>query len=908
MGRLEEALSHYTEALPLRRQFDNILAVAQSLTSIGMVYARLGEPQKALEYYEQALPLARTGGDLRQEAFALKNLGWLYAQNGDYRQSAGYAERALQLLREAGDRQGEADALNLSGVSWDHLGESGKAFDFLRQSLAVWREVGNRYGEGQALHNLGVQYSNLFELDLAQDNYLQSLAIWRAIGNKSEEANTLNALGLLFRQNREVDKSRENYEQALAIYRRQGDRRGQALVLNNLGFNRLSERDAAQAHVNFGAALSLAREIGNRETEAISKYGMALARIEQGDNSKAEQDLSDSLRLSRAASFPALETGVLYEMARIAQAAGEYEKSQRLYTETIQAKEAWLTRLSRQTFNVSVFRDQFNVYSDYADLLIRMSRLYPGKGFEAQAFEISERGRARRLLDLLAESNVDVRQGAPADLLDRERSLRWQISAKENLRQQGAGAPRAEAQQAKAELEIHDLIAQYREAQGRIRESSPGYAALTRPTPLRLPEIQKLLDNDTVLLEYLLKKDRSMLWAVTQNSISYFDLPRQGEIETATQRVFELLRAARPSFQPDETPQRKSQRLARVSADYAAASAALSRMLLGPAAAQLGNKRLVIVPDGVLSYLPFNALPAPSAAKAPGAQPAPPLIARHEVVSAPSATVLTVLRQQQQGRAPASKSIAILADPVFSRQDARLAAGLGAVAKPGAGDQNPPPGSPPKSEMARFSPLDRSAIENDFHGFQRLRFSREEAEAIASFAPPDRRLLALDFDANLKTASHETLDQYRIVHFATHGLINAKNPELSGLVLSLYDPEGKEQDGFLRLFEIYNLRLNADLVVMSGCKTALGKEIRGEGLVGLTCGFMYAGAPRVVASLWSVDDQATARLMKRFYQKMLGEGATAAAALRAAQIEMWKEQPRAAPYAWAAFTLQGEWR
>jgi CHAT domain-containing protein len=186
-----------------------------------------------------------------------------------------------------------------------------------------------------------------------------------------------------------------------------------------------------------------------------------------------------------------------------------------------------------------------------------------------------------------------------------------------------------------------------------------------------------------------------------------------------------------------------------------------------------------------------------------------------------------------------------------------------------------------------------------------LRFSRQEAEGITALAPEEKSLKAIDFKANKPTATSVDLSQYRIVHFATHGLLNSQHPELSGIVLSLVDEQGQPQDGFLRLHEVYNLKLGADLVVLSACQTALGKEVKGEGLVGLTRGFMYAGAARVVASLWSVDDKATAELMKRFYQGVLGEGQRPVAALRAAQMAMWKAKK--APYYWAAFVLQGEW-
>ena len=169
-------------------------------------------------------------------------------------------------------------------------------------------------------------------------------------------------------------------------------------------------------------------------------------------------------------------------------------------------------------------------------------------------------------------------------------------------------------------------------------------------------------------------------------------------------------------------------------------------------------------------------------------------------------------------------------------------------------------------------------------------------------------MVALDFKASVQTATDPELAHYRIIHFATHGLLNSEHPELSGLVLSLVDQQGRPQDGFLQLQDIYNLNLPADLVVLSACETALGKEIRGEGLMGMTRGFMYAGASRVIASLWKVDDVATAALMERLYHGMLTEGLQPAAALRQSQIEMWKQKRWDSPYYWAAFVIQGEWR
>ena len=251
----------------------------------------------------------------------------------------------------------------------------------------------------------------------------------------------------------------------------------------------------------------------------------------------------------------------------------------------------------------------------------------------------------------------------------------------------------------------------------------------------------------------------------------------------------------------------------------------------------------------------------------------------------------------------ATNKVVVLADPVFSRDDPRVKSKLKSSQVEARNGREKNVGN---SWLP--SDVERSASDLNLAGFDRLPVSRREAESIAALVPKAQSLKALDFAASRATANGPELSHYQIVHFATHSLLNNQHPELSGIVLSLVDEQGEPQDGFLRLHEIYNLKLNADLVVLSSCQTALGKQIKGEGLVGLTRGFMYAGAPRVVASLWKVSDTATAELMRRFYENMLNAKLRPAAALRVAQVSLLKEKQWAAPYYWAGFVLQGEWR
>ena len=422
---------------------------------------------------------------------------------------------------------------------------------------------------------------------------------------------------------------------------------------------------------------------------------------------------------------------------------------------------------------------------------------------------------------------------------------------------------------AELEAEIRQLTAQYQGVEAKILAASPRYAAFAQPEPLTLRRLQReFLDADTLLLEYAVGEDRSFLWAVTRTTFRTFELPGRSPMEILARRIYENISAR--TVGPSE------------SADDAVRE--LSRLLLGPVAAELGTQRLVVVTSGAIEYVPFGVLSSPS-------RPAEPLVASNEIVNLPSASTIAFLRGGRRDKNRPSKLLAVLADPVFSANDPRLNNSKVASSVGGGG-----------AERSRsLSGFEQLALE-------RLTFTRREAEDILALVPRTASFSALDFDASRSTVTNGALNGYRFVHIASHGLVNSLHPELSSIVLSLVDRSGHPENGFLQSTDIYNLKLNAELVVLSACQTALGKEVRGEGLVGLTRAFMYAGVPSVLASLWTVPDRSTAELMTRFYRGMLVGKMPPAAALREAQVSMWKESRWSRPYYWAAFILQGEWR
>jgi tetratricopeptide (TPR) repeat protein len=916
LGEKRMALDHYNQALPLRRAVGDRGGEAATLNNIGIVYDSLGEKQKALDYYNQALPLRRAAGDRSGEAATFVCMGRVYDSLGEAQKALDYYNQALPIMREAGDRRSEAITLNNIGLAHDSLGEKQKAFDYYNQALPIRREVGDRSGEATTLTNIGRIYDSLGETQKALDYYNQALPLRRAVGDRSGEAATLNNIGGAYQLLGDMPKALDYYNQSLILRKAVGDRSGEATTLNNIGhlYDSLGEMQKALEHYNL--ALPLVREVGERAAEAALLKNIGQVYNSLGDKQKALEHTDRSLQLLRAVNDRVRQPSVLYNLARIQRELGNPNEARSHFETLLQIVESLRSNVHIRELRDSYFSGAQKYYESYIGLLMDLHKQQPSAGFDAAALNASERARARSLLELLAEARADIRYGIDKSLLERERSLQQLLNHKSGRRIRLLSGKHLPEQADAVTKEIEALATELQNVEAQIRAANPRYNTLTQPKPLTYEEVQQQLDPDTLLLEYSLGSERSFLWAVTQTAINSFELPKRGEIESAARTVYALL-TAHNRREKGETPGTWQKRIIEARAKYAKAAPELSRMLLGPVARQLNKKRLLIVADGALQYLPFGALPVPErrgdgatgrrgddflfrlVSPSPRRPVAPtPLIVEHEIVNLPSVSAIAALRRELAGRKIAPLSVAVLGDPVFSIDDPRVN-----LAKERRGSRASVAYKPTGDIEKALRDVDETE-----RGLSPLPFTRQEATSIIKLLPQHQGFLALDFKASKATATSSELSQYRIVHFATHGLLDSTRPELSGIVLSLVDERGTPQDGFLQLHEIYNLNLPAELVVLSSCRTGLGKEIRGEGMVGLTRGFMYAGAARLVTSLWKVDDEATAELMKRFYTKMLLEGERPAAALRAAQIEMWRQKDWQTPFYWAAFSFQGEWK
>jgi tetratricopeptide (TPR) repeat protein len=912
LGEMQKALEKFTEYLSITRVTGNRRWESAALHNIGSIYREWGEMQKSLEKFNESLSISRDIGDREGEAGTLREIGAVYWSLGDMQRALEKFNDALPILQAVGNRSGEASTLNNIGVAYAILGEMQKALEKFNEAMKIRRVLGDRNGEVIIINNIGGIYQKLGDLRTGLDKWNEALTICREIGDRIGEAYALKNIGGTYRSLGEMRKALEKFNDALSILQTVGDRRQEAITLSDIGEVYQSLGETQKALEMYNEALRISRSVGNRDGEAAALKNIGLVNQSLGERQKALENFNEALSIRRAVGNIYGEADTMLGIARLEEEQGNLTLAHQAIERAIAIVESVRANVGLQQLRTSYMASRQKYYESYIDILMKQHRENPSAGFDAAAFAISERSRARSMLDLLMESRINIRQGVDSSLLERERSLQRLLNAKAAAQFALLSGKHTPAQAEAVAKDIASITTEYEELKAQIRKRSPRYADLTQPQPLGLAEIQRqVLDSDTLLLEYSLGDDASYLFVVSPTSITIHRLPNLAELEVATRRVRDLLTAPQP--QPGDTEAKYQARIKEARENYWPRAAELSRMLLGPAASQLGGKRLLIVADGPLQYLPFGALPAPetegqrdketrgqgdrgtrrqgkSPLPTPHSPPPVPLIVDHEIVHLPSASTLAVLRRDLDGRQPAAKTVAVLADPVFSADDARVKSGA-------------------KAQTGEEAPPDLTRAISDVRGeLSRLLLTRDEAEAILSVAPRTDGFGALDFRANRTTATSDELSRYRIVHFATHGLLNSEHPELSGVVLSLVDERGQPQDGFLRLHEIFNLRLPAELVVLSACQTGLGKEVKGEGLVGLTRGFMYAGAARVVASLWQVNDAATAELMKRFYRRMLKDGMRPAAALRAAQIEMWKKPQWQSPFYWGGFALQGEWK
>jgi CHAT domain-containing protein/tetratricopeptide (TPR) repeat protein len=872
-GDPQRALAMFEEALDGERRTQDVRNEAKTLNNMGTVLMDLGQMHRAIAAYQEALAKADPQ-EVAPRATRMSNLGAAYGNIGDVPKAKEYLTRALDLRRSIGDKRGQAATLYVLGNVSQEIGELQQALEYLGQSLELRRATGDRPGEASSLQGLGSCYAKLGEPQVALEYFSQSRKIRREIGNREEEADSLMHISAIHGQLRQRSLAIEYGVEALRLTQEVGNPRVEGEAFASLGELYLDFGEPVKALDHFERAIPLSRRSSEVTAEAKATGGIGSAQIDLGHAAEAIDALRRALVLASRTGNKLEEIEFEYRLGRAHAQLGALAEARVALERAVAAADGVRSRVAGADFRAHYFATVRRTHELLIDTLMRLDSAEPGKGFRGKAFEVAERSRARGLLELLTESRADLRESIESPLMDQERTLEAALAAKTDYAMRIAKLTPGEVELAAAQRELDSLTIAFREVEAEIRAKSPKYAALTQPSTLTVDDIQRsLLDSDTVLLEYALGQERSYVWSITQDTFEARVLPARSVIEAAVRRGYRQL------SEHDPGNVGSSER----------SLIELGALLIGTLGNAVAARRIVVVADGSLEYLPFGVLPARLGV---------PLLLEHEIVTLPSASTLAELRREGAQHRAATKIAAVIADPVFDKADPRVRykASLGA----GALDSDRP--------TSTTVDIRRSAMEAGIGRLERLQFSRREADVIRELLPASERFSALDFDASRETLLSSALGDYRMVHIATHGLINSRHPELSGLVLSLVDRQGRTQNGFVQGYELYKLRLGADLVVLSACQTALGEQIRGEGLISLTRPFMYAGVPRIVASLWQVPDRATAELMTRFYRGVIGNRLSPAAALREAQLGLRKIRRWSHPYFWAGFTLQGDWR
>ncbi|MGA9773812.1 MAG: CHAT domain-containing tetratricopeptide repeat protein [Blastocatellia bacterium] len=886
----ERAREPLNSALALSRELNDRQSEAMALNDLGTLEDIRGNSEKALKLYEGAMTIWKEIGDQAGQAETLLNLGYTIGNEGYTVQSEDYYNQALTIWRTEKNRFKEALTLTAIGTAHAVQGRYETALNLQREAEQLLEVMGNRGGRAAALNSSGSIYLSLDDQEKALACYEQAKKLFQDCGNKHYEGITLGYIGQIYHRKKEFEKALEYYDQRLSLSREIKDHRMETFTMLGLAEILFESGPKERVLELYNNALSLSEKFGDRRATARTFDGLGNFYEAAGHQTEALRHYGRALMLFREIEDRNSEIRVLYGIGRVERDLGKLESARTHVKDCLDMIESLRANVLSHQLRSSYLAKVSELYELYVDILMRLHQKNPSKGLDAVAFNTSERVRARSFLDMLIEAQIDIRQGVDQKLLESEQGLLRQFNR------------RLQDYQRQPERQITpDIEASFRRDQRKLEEqldrvrsdiklNSPSYAEMTQPAPLNMQEIRsRILDADTILLEFLLGDQCSYLWVVTKKRFFTFKLPPRRDIARDVWQLYELLAPGDLLVDTDADRARASVSKSLESL-YSVTASRLSKSLLGQAAPLLKNKRLLIVADKDMQYLNFGALPAPGLSDGENDSNRP-LFINHEVINLPSASSFAVQRQEIQNRTSAPKTLAVLADPVFRADDIR-------VAQSHRGEFN--------ANLIEHEVRDQVIKLRSGSLYQRLAGSWKEAQTILQYVSEGDYLEAVGFDASLETATSEKLKDYRIIHFATHGILNNFHPQLSSLVLSLVDQDGKEKDGFLQLHHVQNLKLRADLVVLSGCQTALGKNLRAEGLVGLSRGFMQAGAATVVASLWKIEDNASVRLMDLFYRGILKEHLRPAAALREAQKVMFEEG--CPPSQWAAFIIQGEWK
>jgi len=844
LGNSDEAIEFLKQSLAIWQKVGRPYEEVSALQRLGSAYQRKQDYKSQMQVFTEALTLAEASGDLTQQGRALSGLGASHYYLGRPGEAREIWEKALELVRQGDGAKTEVLIENNLAVLYHNQGQFQRALELYTRLVqkAAPKDVGLMRA------NMGSLYAELGNPQEALENFKLARDTYHAAGDLENEVNVLVGMGLVRQQMKDFQAALAEYEQARQVLPEAWS------VIRSIGMVQIDLGKPGEALPLLQKALEIATTTGDRSKVVATQLNLGSAYAKLGRKDLAAESLKQAIELGEEIGNQRSVSDALLQRAELRRDEGRLEEALADIQGAVAGVESARRNIPGDQLRIGFFAAKRTYYDLEIDLLMALDRAHPGK-YASQALEVSERARARGLLDLLAEGRIDVSQGLAPELRRREEDLSFKVSnAQIQLR---SGSVKPEQIQSLQE-ELHQLDRQREQLDLDIRAVNRRYADVRYPIPLKLDQIQRLvLDDRTALLEYALGEERSTLFVVTRQGIGTYDLPAASGITKQVERLRKVL-------ERDSLLGRQ---------DYLDLAFQLYRDLLQPASAVLAGKpNLLIVADGALSYIPFEALlTEPTGGRS--YRDLPYLLRQHSIAYVPSASVLAGLREPRQEPVPADRKQVVAFAP-FAGPGSTTAT-RGAATKPN-----------PAASRWSFEPLPASL---------------REISEIASLYP-GASLKFVGSEANEDSVTHNpAVVGARRLHFATHAKIDEDSPERSALVLS----ERPGEDGLLEVAEIFNLKLSADLAVLSACETALGKAVTGEGLVGLSRAFFYAGVPSLVVSLWNVVDGSTPDLMLDFY-KNLDRAQDKAKALQTAKLSMIAKGNYAHPSYWAPFILLGE--
>lgn len=849
----------------------------------------LGDYNASIRAAEKAIAFYKQTGDDYWQGILLGNVAYTYREIGDTEHALECSEQALAIARRLHDDFGVA--FNLEALGTVHLarGELEQAFELYYEALDATRLQPYPAVEAAIWSGLGDLYTQLNDDTRAEESYQKALPLAESAQDAAGDLKIISSLGELYvRQRRPKDALtilRDGFERAKKL----GLAREKSELLTAIAQNEAQLGDKQAAAKDFQSSVDAAAQIGNRDAEAGALLHFGDFESQYGDASRARSCYQKAFELWTAESNRAQSATALASLARLDSTSGDLVKAREEIESALGFFEASRSTLASRDLRTSFFSSKHAYYDLAISILMRLHAADPSHGYAEEAFGVAERANSRALLDEMAGRGVPRFVGAPAELLNEQQANKSRLDAMfAQLRSlsEDPGKNAEKLTKMRTDIEVQLRASDILDA--RIRAASGEYASFTGAHAASAAEIGEGIGMGSVLLKFWVGEDASYLWLVTRDGFSPFTIHATHEqIQALVERWLVSLQA-RAVQQQGETLAQRSARLASADANEKLAAADLGALLLSPLGGLKDVDRLYVVPDGPLDSIPFAALRIPSKSAGPDSRAAEILLSRYEVLIEPSEAIFELLARSRHPSTRAPR-IAVYADAVYSTSDPRVSGA-----------------HPRAAETISMNETLRLATEAGMANLPRLSGSRDEARAIAALNGAANTSVHLGFRAEAAAVRAEDWSDYDVVHFGVHALMNPERPAFSGVVLTMVHPDGAPQNGVLWLSGIYALHMPVDLVVLSGCHTASGREIPGEGLEGLSRALFFSGARSVVGSLWSVEDRETSTLMQRFYRNMIRRKMAPAAALRRAQLDTAGDPATSAPFHWAGFTVQGD--